>query len=77
MFGKEIGQEVLNIVHTENRVTSEYLTAMHDCTSTNGTALCTIKVLYPSALDIECHSHMIHRVGENFATPTLYEFSLS
>ena len=47
---------------------------MHDCASTNNVALRTLKVVYPTVVDVGCISHTLDLVGEKFTTPHLNEF---
>ena len=47
---------------------------MHDRVSVNGAAMRTIKVVFPSLVDIGCYSHTIDLAGEKFDVPVLDEF---
>ena len=48
---------------------------MHDRAATNNVALRTLKVVYPTVVDVGCISHTLNLVGEKFSTPHLNEFS--
>ena len=79
MTGEEIAREILSVLSTQYGVVSSHLlAAMHDraSTCTNNVAMRSIRILYPSLLDIGCYSHTIDHVGEKFITPTLHEFGL-
>ena len=77
MTGEEIAREILSVLSTQYGVVSSNLLAtMHDRASTNNVAMRSIRILYPSLLDIGCYSHTIDHAGEKFITPTLHEFGL-
>lgn len=40
----------------------------------NGVAMRTVKIVYPSLLDVGCFSHALDRVGDHFNAPNLSEF---
>ena len=42
---------------------------MRDRASVNSVAMATLKLLYPSLLDVGCFSHTLDRVGEHFKVP--------
>ena len=44
---------------------------MHDRASVNNVAVQTLKIIYPTLIDIGCFSHTLDVVGEKFCTPTL------
>ena len=44
---------------------------MHDRASVNGAAMRTIKVVFPSLVNIGCYSHTIDLAGEKFDVPVL------
>lgn len=78
MCGEEIARELITILSTELSISSrKLLAAMRDRASTNNVAMQTIKIVYPSLLDIGCYSHTIDLAGERFVTPVLEEFSKS
>ena len=47
---------------------------MHDRVSSNDVAMRTVKVVYPSLVDVGCFSHTLNLVGEKFVTPHLSDF---
>jgi len=47
---------------------------MHDRASVNSVAMSTLKIVYPTLLDVGCFSHTLDHVGEKFRTPTLSDF---
>ena len=47
---------------------------MHDRASVNGAAMKTIKVVFPSLVDVGCYSHTIDLAREKFDVPVLDEF---
>lgn len=79
MSGEETARELLSALSTEYAIASSNLLAairMHDHASVNTVAMQTVKVLYPSVLDIGCFSHTIDHVGEHFSAPTLHDFGI-
>ena len=48
---------------------------MRDRTSVNSVAMATLKLLYPSLLDVGCFSHTLDRIGEQFKVPIAVEFT--
>ena len=67
LSGAEIACELINTLAVQYSKASELvLAAMCDSVSSNGVAMCTLKVIYPSLIDIGCFSHSLDRVGENF-----------
>ena len=64
--------EVIRVLLTTYGIeTTNLLGAMRD------RAMQTLKVLYPSIVDIGCYSHTNDYVGDNFQTPTLSDFTTS
>jgi len=60
LSGEEIAGEVINSLPVEYGITSQQILAvMHDCASTNTVAMCTLKIIYPMAIDIGCFSHAL------------------
>ena len=55
--------------------THRVLATMRDRASANNVAMQTMKVMFPSLVDIGCFSHTIDRVGSYFKTTTLDEFT--
>ena len=47
---------------------------MHDRAGTNNVAMRTVKVVYPSLVDVGFFCHTLNLVGERFAMPRLKEF---
>ena len=47
---------------------------MQDGAASNGVAVHTLHILYPTLLDVKCYSHTLDRVGEHFNIPVLNEF---
>ena len=77
LSGEKIAHEVINSLSIEYGVISrQILAVMHDCASTNTVAMCTLKLVYPMAIDIGWFSHALDRVGERFDVPTLYSFMI-
>lgn len=75
MTGEEIARELINTLSVEYSVPcQELLAAMHDRASANTVAMRTLKVVYPSVIDVGCFSHTLDLVGEKFCTPHLSEF---
>ncbi len=75
LCGEEIARELINVLSTTYGIKSKYiLGAMRDRASTNTVAMQTLKIIYPSVVDIGCFSHTIDHVGERFKTPTLTDF---
>jgi len=52
----------------------QLLACMDDQASVNGVGMSTIKVVFPSLVDIGCYSHTINLAGEKFHVPVLDEF---
>jgi hypothetical protein len=78
LTGEEIASELINVISVTYGVHSKYvLGAMRDRASTNNVAMQTLKVVYPSLIDIGCFSHTIDHVGSKFITPLLSEFMTS
>lgn len=75
MSAEEIARELISILSVTYGVRSELLlAAMRDRASVNNLAMQTVRVIYPSLVDIGCFSHTLNRVGENFKTPVLTDF---
>ena len=73
---EEIGRELINTLSVQYSVKPDLLlAAMHDRASTNDVALRTLKVVYPTVVDVGCISHTLYLVGEEFTTPHLNGFS--
>ena len=75
MSGEEITRELISILSVMYGVRSYLLlAAMRDRASVNNLAMQTVRVVYPSLVDIGCFSHTIDHVGDNFKTPVLTDF---
>ncbi len=75
MTGEKIARELINTLSVRYGISSELLlAAMHDRASTNNVDMRTVKVVYPSLIDVSCFSHTLNLVGEKFATPHLSDF---
>ena len=77
MTGEEIARELIHVLSATYTIGPDQLiAAMRDRASVNNVAMRTLTVIYPRVLDIGCFSHTVDRVGEQFKTPILSEFSL-
>jgi len=75
LTGEEVARELINCLSVKYSISSEYLIAsMHDRASVNSVAMSTLKIVYPTLLDVGCFSHTLDHVGEKFRTPTLSDF---
>ena len=75
MTGEELARELIDTLSTNYSVSSSQLLAvMRDRCSVNNVALRTLKVVYPSLVDIGCIAHTINIAGERFKIPVLNEF---
>ncbi len=62
--GEEIARELINSLSVQYSVPSDLvLAAMHDRASVNTVAIRTLKIVYPSMLDVGCFSHTLDLVG--------------
>ena len=76
MCGEEIARKLITTLSTEISISpGRLLASMRDRVASNGVAMRTLKIVYPTLLDIGCYSHTIDHVGERFVTPVLEEFS--
>ena len=76
LTGEEIARELISALSVNYSIRSANLLAcMRDRASTNNVAVQTLKVVYPTMVDVGCFSHMIDHVGEKFDCPTLAEFT--
>ena len=70
-----IAREIISILSTSYSIQSNRLIAcMRDGAASNGVAVRTLHILYPTLLDVKCYSHTLDRVGEHFNIPVLNEF---
>ena len=75
MTGEQIAREIIGILSVTYGVRSEQLlAAMRDRASVNNLAMQTVRVIYPSLIDIGCFSHTLDLVGQHFKTPVLTDF---
>ena len=75
MTGEEIARELINSLSMHFGISSELLlAAMHDRASINNVAMRTVKVVYPSLVDVGFFCHTLNLVGERFAMPRLKDF---
>ena len=75
MTGEEIARELINTLSAQYSVSSNLLMAvMHDRAACNGVALRTLKVVFPTIVDVGCFSHTLDLVVEKFVTPCLSSF---
>ena len=76
LSGEEIAREVISTLSVTYGIYSHrVLATMRDRASANNVAMQTMKVMFPSLVDIGCFSHTIDRVGSYFKTTTLDEFT--
>ena len=75
MAGEEIARELISILSVTYGVQSDQLlAAMRDRASVNNLAMQTVRVIYTSLVDIDCFSHTLDHIGDNFKTPALTDF---
>ena len=75
MNADELAREVISVLQITYGISSNQLLAcMHDRASINGAAMRTIKVVFPSLVNVGCYSHTIDLAGEKFGVPVLDEF---
>ena len=75
LTGEEVARELINCLLVKYSISSEYFIAsMHDRASVSSVAISTLKIVYPTLLDVGCFSHTLDHVGEKFHTPTLSDF---
>ena len=78
MTGEEIAREIINSLSVQYNISSKIVVAMmHDRAACNGVALRTLKVVFPTIVDVGCFSHTLDLVGDKFSTLYLSSFSLS
>ena len=77
MSGEEIAREIINSLSVQYSISSNLVVAMmHDRAACNAVALRTLKVVFPTIVDVGCFSHTLDLVGEKFVTPTLSSFAI-
>ena len=62
MNADELAHEVISVLQITYGINSNQL--LHDRASVNGAAMRTIKVVFPSLVDVGCYSHTIDLAGE-------------
>ncbi len=72
MTGEEVARELIFVLYGIG--SDQLLGAMRDRASVNNVAMATLKVVYPTILDVGCLSHTIYNMGRHFNTPTLRDF---
>ena len=78
LCGDELAREIINILSISFSIRpSNLIAVVRDGASVKGSAMRTVKVVYPELVDITCFSHMLNRVVEHFVTPNLSEFTTS
>ena len=76
MTGEELARVIISTLSTSYGIESNRLVAsMRDRASVNSVAMATLKLLYPSLLDVGCFSHTLDRVGEHFKVSIADEFT--
>ena len=66
MTGEEIARELINTISAQYSISSNILVAaMHDRAAYNGVVLRTLKVVFPTIVDVGCFSHTLEMVGGN------------
>ena len=72
LTGGEVAHQLIVCLSTEYGIQSNLLQAgIRDQASVNSVAMRTLSIVFPNVLDIECFSHTLDHVGENFNTPML------
>ena len=72
MTGEEIPREIIHSLSVQYRMTLNLVVGMmHDRAACNGVALRTLKVAFPTIVDVGCFSHTLDPVGDKFVTPCL------
>ena len=77
MTGEEIARELINSLSVQYSVSSNLVVAMmHDHAACNGVALRTLKIVFPSIVDVGRFPHTLDLVGDKFCTPHLDSFGV-
>ena len=77
MTGEEIAREIIGSLSVQYGITSNLVVGMmHDRAACNGVALRTLKVVFPTIVDVGCFSHTLDLVGDKFVTPYLSSFAV-
>ena len=75
--GEEIARIIIETISREYSIKSELVIAcMRDRASSNNVAVRTLKILFPSLIDIGCFSHTLDLCGDKIKAPNLFEFML-
>lgn len=73
LSGEVVARELMVCISTELGISvNRLVAAMHDRAAVINVAMQTVKILYPTFIDI---GHTLHRVSKKFYTPVLDEFS--
>ena len=63
LSGEEIARELISVLSVSFSIgSSDLLASMRDRASTNNVAMQTLKIVYPSLVDVGCFSHIIDHV---------------
>ena len=77
MTREEIAIEIIGSLSVQYGITSNLVVGMmHDRAACNGVALRTLKVVFPTIVDVGCFSHTLDLVGDKFVTPCLSSFAV-
>lgn len=75
LTGEETARELINVLSVLFSIPPHFLlAAMRDGASVNSVAMRTVKIVYPSVIDIGCVSHTLDLVGGRLQTPVLSSF---
>ena len=67
LSGEEVAREILSVLSTELGISgSSLLAMMRDRASIKSVAMRTIRIMYPTLMDIGCFSHTLNNAGEKF-----------
>lgn len=68
--GEDVARDVLTSLFTELGIPNSHLVAvMRDRVAVNNSTERTITIMYPTAEDIGCFSHILSHIGGNFQVP--------
>ena len=71
LTSEEIARKLINVLSVTYSIhLNNLLAGMRDRASMNNVAMNTLKIVYPSIVDIGCFLHTIDHVGGRFNTPT-------
>ena len=70
MTRKEIGRELISTLSVQYSISSQLVVAaMRDHAATNNVAIRTLKIVYPTIVDVGCFTHTLDLIGGKFVTP--------